>query len=292
MNQPSSRFKAAAACPLFLFFDCTSARLPYNSGKEDTPVEMKAIDLFKAYSDGQLPQEGGYIVTSFFQQNSAYAKYEIVAYNGVKSLYLSEDGLTFQTDGNKLFVLSEPVNYDRKYMEPFTRDGQHQVPHRFSEVDQITAKNMTRIMISKQPVIAYSSFTICRPTTLNFSLLFYNLPDVFASIASYFEKTLYAEANVPKEDAVEAGRRIIAGLKRFTIWQELAEKAAAVAAKPAAKPKPKPKAKKVAAKKPAAGKKAPAKKAAAKKAPAKKPAAKKAAAKKPAAKKPAAKKRR
>jgi len=241
-------------------------------------VEVKAIDLFKAYSDGKLPQEGGYIVTSFFQDNSAYSKYEIVAYNGVKSLYLSEEGLTFQTDGNKLFVLAEPVNYDRKYMEPFTRDGQHQIPHRFSEVEQITAKNMTRIMLSKQPVIAYSSFTICKPTTLNFSILFYNLPDVFASIATYFEKTLSAEANVPQVDAKAAAQRIIAGLKRFTIWQELAEKAVA----------PKPKPRKPAARKPVA-KKAPVKKAAAKK-----PTAKKAGAKKPtvrkAAKKPARRK--
>lgn len=236
-------------------------------------MEVKAIDLFKAYSDGKLPQEGGYIVTSFFQDNSAYSKYEIVAYNGVKSLYLSEEGLTFQTDGNKLFVLAEPVNYDRKYMEPFTRDGQHQIPHRFSEVEQITAKNMTRIMLSKQPVIAYSSFTICKPTTLNFSILFYNLPDVFASIATYFEKTLSAEANVPQVDAKAAAQRIIAGLKRFTIWQELAEKAVA----------PKPIPRKAAARKPVA-KKAPVKKAAAKK-----PTAKKAGAKKPAVRKAAKK---
>jgi hypothetical protein len=242
-------------------------------------VEAKAIDLFKAYGEGRLPQEGGYIVTSFFQENSAYAKYEIVAYNGVKSLYLSEEGLTFQTDGNKLFVLAEPVTYDRKYLEPFTRDGQHQIPHRFSEVEQVTCKNMTRIMISKTPVIAYSAFTITKPTTLNFSILFYNLPDVFDSIGSYFEKTLTAEANVPAGDAAASARRIIAGLKRFTIWQELAAKAVAPPAKKTAAKKPA--AKKITAKKPAA------KKAAVKKQAGKKPAAKKAKAKKASAKKPA-----
>lgn len=251
-------------------------------------MEAKAIDLFKAYGEGKLPQEGGYIVTSFFQENSAYAKYEIVAYNGVKSLYLSEEGLTFQTDGNKLFVLAEPVTYDRKYLEPFTRDGQHQIPHRFSEVEQITCKNMTRIMLSKQPVIAYSAFTITKPTTLNFSILFYNLPDVFDSIAAYFGKTLTAEANVPAGDAATATQRIIAGLKRFTIWQELAAKAVpaprkAVPKKAAAK---RPAARKAAAKKPAT-KKATARKPAPKKAAGKKPAAKKAKARKSSAKKPA-----
>jgi hypothetical protein len=202
-------------------------------------MDVKAMDLFKAYGEGKLPREGGYIVTSFFQDNSAYAKYEIVAYNNVKSLYLGEEGLTFQTDGNKLFVLAEPVNYDKKYVEPFTRDGQHQIPHRFSEVEQLTAKNMPRIMISKQPVIAYSSFTICRPTTLNFSLLFFNLPDVLDSIAGYFTKTLNAEANVPAGDATEAARHIVAGLKRFTIWKDLEQKAVAPTRAPKAKPKPK-----------------------------------------------------
>ena len=242
-------------------------RKAYNGAKEDTPVDVKAIDLLKAYGEGKLPQEGGYIVTSFFQENSAYAKYEIVAYSSLKGLYLSEAGLTFQTDGNKLFVLAEPATYDRKHLEPFSRDGQHQIPHHFSEVEQITANNMTRIMLSKQPVIAYYAFTICKPTTLNFSILFYNLPDVFDSIAAYFEKTLTADANVPAGDAAAAARRIIAGLKRFTIWQELVAKAAAPAPKKAAARKP-------AAKK-AAPKKAAAKKAALKKAGPKKPAAKK-----------------
>jgi hypothetical protein len=184
-------------------------------------------------------------------------------------------------------VLAEPVTYDRKYLEPFTRDGQHQIPHRFSEVEQITCKNMTRIMLSRQPVIAYSAFTITKPTTLNFSILFYNLPDVFDSISAYFEKTLTAEANVPAGDALAATRQIIAGLKRFTIWQELAAKAVAPAPKKPAAQKP---AAKKAAKKPAAKrapKKAAGKKPAAKKPAAKKPAAKKAQAKKVTAKKPA-----
>jgi hypothetical protein len=211
--------------------------MTYNTPQEGIAMDVKAIDLFKAYGEDKLPREGGYIITSFFQDNSAYAKYEIVAYNGLKSLYLTEEGLTFQTDGNKLFVLAEPVNYDKKYMEPFTRDGQHQVPHRFNELEQLTCKNMTRIMISRQPVIAYSSFTILRPTTLNFSLLFYNLPDVLDSIASYFTRTLNAEAAVPTGDAAEAARHIVEGLRRFTIWQDLEEMASAES-----RPKPKPKA--------------------------------------------------
>jgi hypothetical protein len=197
-------------------------------------MNVKAIDLFKAYGENKLPREGGYIVTSFFQENSAYAKFEIVGYSGVQGLYLTPEGLTFLTDGNKLFVLAEPGNYDKKDSEPFTRGGQQQAPHRFSDVQQFTATNMTRIMISKQPVIAFSSFTIPRPTALNSSLLFYNLPDVLDSITAYFTKTLNAEASVPAGDAQEAARRIVAGLKRFAISRELAATAAAAAIAPKA----------------------------------------------------------
>jgi hypothetical protein len=260
-------------------------------------VEAKAMDLFNAFSEGKLPLEGGYIVTSFFQDNSTYAKYEVVAYSNAKSLFLSDEGLIFQTDGNKLFVLVEPADYERKDLEPFSRDGQRQIPHSFGEVELITASNGARIMFSRQPVVAYSSFTITKPTTLSFSILFYNLPDVFASISAYFQKTLSAEAGLPAVDATAAAERIVTGLKRFTIWQELVAKAAppapkVIAPKKAAKKavaKKKPAAKKAAAKKPAAGKPAAKKTAAKKKPPKRRPAPKKAARKKPAVKKLAAK---
>ena len=255
-------------------------------------MEVKAIDLFQAFSEGKLPMEGGYIVTSFFQDNSTYAKHEIVAYSNVQSLFLSDEGLIFRTDGHKLFVLAEPPDYGQKDLEPFARDGQRQIPHGFSEVELFKAGNGTRIMLSRQPVVAYSAFTIFRPAPLNSSTLFYNLPGVFDSIAAYFQKTLTADARLSPEDAAAAAGRIIAGLKRLAIWGELAAKAAAPAPKKFAP-------RKAAAKKPAARKAAPrkpaAKKAALKKAPARKvagkrPAGKKAAVRKPAKKKPAVRK--
>ncbi len=181
-------------------------------------MQAKALDLFQAYSQNKLPREGGYIVSSFFNEQSTYSKYEIVAYNGVKSLYLSEDGLTFQTDGNKLFVLVEPPNYPRKHVEPFRRDSREQIPHRFSELEILTAKNQTKIMISKDPIIAYSAFTIFKPKGIDFSFIFYNLPDVFDTIKLFFTKTLNREAHVPQNDAAKAAEAIIRGLKKFSIW--------------------------------------------------------------------------
>jgi hypothetical protein len=183
-------------------------------------MATKALDLFQAYGQNKLPKEGGYIVSSFLDENSAYSKYEIVAYNGVKSIYLSEEGLTFQTDGNKLFVLCEPPSYAQKSQEPFRRQSKEQIPHRFSELEILTTKNQTKVMVSKDPILTYGSFTILKPTGVNFSFIFYNLADVLDTVKAFFETTLNKEANVPKEDASKAAVLVEKGLKRFSIWAE------------------------------------------------------------------------
>ena len=59
----------------------------------------KALDLFQAYAQNKLPKEGGYVVSTFFASNSVYSIYEVVAYNGVKSIYLTEEGLTWIMTG-------------------------------------------------------------------------------------------------------------------------------------------------------------------------------------------------
>lgn len=181
-------------------------------------MAIKALDLFQAYSQNNLPKEGGYIVSSFFNKNSTYSIYEVVAYNGVKSIYLTEDGLTFQTDGNKLFVLVEPSSYPRKHIEPVNRDTMESIPHRFKELDILTAKNQTKVMVSKEPIITYSSFTILKPTGINFALVFYNLPEVLETIAFFFEQTLNKEAGVPKSDAKKGSQLVTESLKKFSVW--------------------------------------------------------------------------
>lgn len=46
---------------------------------------MKAMDLFEAYKQDKLPKDEGYIVSSFFSEQSAYSIYEIISYSGVKA---------------------------------------------------------------------------------------------------------------------------------------------------------------------------------------------------------------
>jgi len=181
-------------------------------------AQDKVMELFKAYAESKLPNEGGYIVSSFLDSSSAYAKYEVIAYSGVKNIYLSADGLTFQTDGNKIFVLAEPASYAQKHMEPYTRIAKDQIPHRFSELEILTSRNQTKVMVSKAPILTYGSFTVLKPTGINFSFVFYNLPDVFETVQKFFTATLNKEANVPRADAEKAAKIVITGMKKFTIW--------------------------------------------------------------------------
>jgi hypothetical protein len=87
-------------------------------------------------------------------------------------------------------------------------------------MDILTTRNQTRVMVSKAPVMTYGSFTILKPSGINFSFIFYNLPDVFDSISTFFSATLNKEAGVPKAEAVKAGKVVVDGLKKFTIWNK------------------------------------------------------------------------
>jgi hypothetical protein len=177
-------------------------------------MAAKAMDLFEAYGQDKLPKDQGYIVSSFFSDNSAYSIYEVVSYSGVKTIYLTETGLTFQTNGKKLHILIEPASYPNKSIEPYVRANNEQIPLRFSELDQIIAKNQSKIMIAKKPIDSFSSFTILKPTGINFSLVFYRLPDLFDTVATFFEKTFNKEAGIPRADAKKGAKRVVETIEK------------------------------------------------------------------------------
>ena len=79
-------------------------------------MPIRALDLFQAYSSNSLPKDGGFIVSSFLKETSSYSRYEVIAYSAVKNLYLSAEGLTLQSDGNKIYILVEPSNYALPYL--------------------------------------------------------------------------------------------------------------------------------------------------------------------------------
>ncbi|HPE89926.1 MAG TPA: hypothetical protein P5298_09705 [Spirochaetia bacterium] len=182
-------------------------------------MPVKAMDLFDAYQKSMLPSDQGFIVSSFFSPSSAYSRYEVVSYNNVKSIYPADNGLTFQTDGKKLHILIEPANYPKKAEEPYVRSSHEQIPHRFSELDLHTCKNQTKIYSSKEAIMSYTSFTVMKPAGVNFAFIFFNLPDVYDSMALFFEKTFNKEAGVPMVDAKKVAKGLGVKIQDALKWE-------------------------------------------------------------------------
>ncbi len=181
-------------------------------------MALKAMDLFEAYMQNQLPMDEGYIVSSFFKPESTYSIYEIVSYSAVKDIYAAGNGITFQTNGKKMYVLVEPANYSQKAIEPYCRSQEFLVPFRFSEVEIITAKNQSKIMFNKEAQQAISAFTVLKPEGINFAFLFYSREDVFQSMELFFSKTLNQEAGVSQLDAQKAAQHIAQLCSRNLTW--------------------------------------------------------------------------
>ncbi|MDR0324362.1 MAG: histone H1-like repetitive region-containing protein [Treponema sp.] len=172
----------------------------------DTSVKFR--NLFEAFATDKLPRTNGYIVSSFFSERTAYSIYEIVSYGGVKEIFLTADGLQFIAGGKKLHVLVQHATYEKKFIEPVSRDATEMIPKRFSELDEITAGNQTKIFVAKEPMELTSSFTIHKPTNINFSVVFYELPDVFKTLSAFFENSLNRDRKVPQIDARKASHLI------------------------------------------------------------------------------------
>jgi len=172
--------------------------------------EVKFRNLFEAYNQQKLPFAQGYIVSSFFKESSSYSIIEIVSYAAVKEIYNTAEGLTFVTGGKKLYVLVEPDTYHFKPVEPVSRsktDGEY-IPKRFSELEIIIAKNQTKIMVAKEPIETFGSFTIIQPRGINFSIVFYEQPDVINTLGTFLQLTLNRQRKIPEADAKKAAKII------------------------------------------------------------------------------------
>jgi len=168
----------------------------------------KYRNLFDAFVQGKLPFAQGYIVSSFLSEKNAYSIYEIVSYAGVKEIFPAGTGLTFVAGGKKLYVLVEHDTYQVKYLDPVNRAQGESIPKRFNELEILTAKNQTKIMVAKEPNEITGSFTILKPASLNFAVIFYQLPEVYQTLASFFEDSLNRQRKVPQSDAKKAGKLI------------------------------------------------------------------------------------
>jgi hypothetical protein len=170
----------------------------------------KIIDLFEAYTGSELPRDGGFIITELLDDASRYARYEVISYGNVKDIYQNEEGILFQADGRKLYVLFEPLNYSAKHVEPAYRDESHRIPYRLKELEVFTTKRQEKVMIAKEPVETYSSFTIANETGLNTSYIVYKDESTSRTILGFFEQSLWKSLNNSRSDARNACE-IIAG---------------------------------------------------------------------------------
>jgi hypothetical protein len=161
-------------------------------------------DLFETYKDGEFPTEGGYIVSNFFDSNSNYTRIEMISYGNVKDIYSTDDGITFQADGLKLFVLVEPTSYPAKHTEPCYRDERHKIPYRFKEVEVYVTKRQDKVMVGKEPVETYTSFTVMNESGLNQSFVIFKEEGIEESLKNYFNQVLWKNVNLPRKDAQNA----------------------------------------------------------------------------------------
>ena len=172
-------------------------------------MALKAMDLFEAFAQDKLPKDQAYIVSSFINGSTGYAIYEVISYSGVKAIYPEGEGLTFQSSGKKMHMLIEPASYPKKATEPYLRDKNDQIPLRFKELDLITSKNQIKIYLAKKPIESLSSFTVAKPVGINVSFLFYELPDLYHTLNSFFVKTFNKDAGIPQSDAKKAAEMAI-----------------------------------------------------------------------------------
>jgi hypothetical protein len=176
-------------------------------------------NLFDAYQQGKLPFSQGYIVSSFFSNTSLYSIYEVVSYAGVKEIFLTETGLQFVTGGKKLYILLEPDTYQVKFQEPVSRAEGEKIPKRFNELEEIIAKNQTKIFIAKEPNESFGSFTVLKPTENNFAMVFYQTPRMYEALAEFFVETFNRQRKVPEHDAKTAALKIVEILKKYMSFE-------------------------------------------------------------------------
>jgi len=169
-------------------------------------MTQKAMDLFEAYNGDQLPKDQAYIVSSFVNTDNGITIYEVISYSAVKAIYPDAEGLTFQSSGKKMHILIEPPSYAHKAIEPYLRDKSDQIPLRFNELELHTARNQSKIYIAKKPIESLSSFTVAKPKGFNISFVFYNNPELYDTLAKFFEHTFNKDAGVPQTDAAKASK--------------------------------------------------------------------------------------
>ena len=159
------------------------------------------MELYEAYEKNMLPKDEGYVVSAFYLPDSPYSILEVISYSEVKNFFASNDSLTFQSNGKKIYILVEPSSYNHKSQEPYVRPSKYQIPLRFNDLNIYTCKNQYKVMYNKEPQMMMTSFTVLKPTGHNFSLIVFQQDDIQQTLARLFQSALHNESNVPMNDS-------------------------------------------------------------------------------------------
>jgi hypothetical protein len=93
------------------------------------------------------------------------------------------------------------------------------MPKRFDELETIIARNQYRVMVAKEPNEISGSFTILKPTSLNFSIVFYDNQQTYETIESFFIESLNRQRRVPQGDAKKAAQLIRSTINKSMSFQ-------------------------------------------------------------------------
>ena len=168
-------------------------------------MALRAMELYEAYEKNMLPKDEGYVVSAFYLPDSPYSILEVISYSEVKNFFASNDSLTFQSNGKKIYILVEPSSYNHKSQEPYVRPSKYQIPLRFNDLNIYTCKNQYKVMYNKEPQMVMTSFTVLKPSGHNFSLIVFQQDEIKQTLAKLFQSALHNESNVPMNDSKKIG---------------------------------------------------------------------------------------
>jgi len=177
----------------------------------------KATALVKAYMTETIPSDGGFIITATFL-GGGYTIYEVTAYRNVKDIFRTGEGITFKTDGNRTHLLVEPAIFTNKHMEPVNREAGKTIPYRFNEVDIMPGNRNEKIMVPKEPIMLYSSFTVLDKQADSFAYIFHPTRDVYVAMKKFLADSLYNDCNLSTAVAKDVAVKLLETIKKFTIF--------------------------------------------------------------------------
>ena len=181
-------------------------------------MALRAMELYEAYEKNMLPKDEGYVISAFYLPDTPYSILEVISYSEVKNFFASNDSLTFQSNGKKIYILVEPSSYNHKSQEPYVRPSKYQIPLRFNDLNIYTCKNQYKVMYNKEPQMVMTSFTVLKPSGNNFSLIVFQQDDIQQTLSRLFQSALHNESNVPMNDSKVIGEDLAEMIVTKLCW--------------------------------------------------------------------------